>query len=210
MKLVGLYISPFVRRVAIALHIYGIDFEHVAASVVTARDLIVNYNGLVRVPSLEMDDGDVLVDSHQILAELDRLAGPERSLSVRDAGLLRPYGQMLAFLTGALEKQVAAFYETGRRPPDKIWAAWADQCVAQALGGLGAAEDLADTAVLSGSFLFENRLTHADVAAVLAFEAITARMPIEFAAQRFPKLAALSARLAPTSPFLLTDPHKVG
>ncbi|MFY8105436.1 MAG: glutathione S-transferase N-terminal domain-containing protein, partial [Elstera sp.] len=30
MKLVGVYVSPFVRRVAIALNLYGITYEHVA------------------------------------------------------------------------------------------------------------------------------------------------------------------------------------
>jgi glutathione S-transferase len=205
MKLVGLYISPFVRRVAIALNVLGMPFEHLPVSVVDGRDVIGRYNGLVRVPSLILDDGDILVDSHQILAELDRLSAPA-SLCVSDAASLRSYGQMIAFLTGALEKNVAAFYEQLRRPAHLVWPEWAQQCIDQAIGGIAAAEALAPPSVQQDGFLFEGRLTHADIAAVLAFEAISQRLTPVVAAQRFPRLAALSERLSGTPAFASTRP----
>jgi glutathione S-transferase len=206
MKLVGVYISPFVRRVAIALNHYGIAFERIEASVVDGRDEIAKYNGLVRVPSLILDDGTVLIDSHQILADLDRQAGPEKSLAPRLEHTLRPYGQMLALLTGALEKMVATFYETRRRPEDKIWPQWAQQCAAQAVGGVLAAERAAPDALIVDGYLFEDRMTHADIAAVLAYGALSDAVPDQVNAEQCPKLSALHGRLAGTPQFADTHP----
>jgi glutathione S-transferase len=204
MKLVGVYISPFVRRVAIALNHYGIAFEQIAASVVDGRDVIGKYNGLVRVPSLILDDGTVLIDSHQILADLDRQIGPDKSLSPKHEETLRPYGQMIALLSGALEKMVATFYETKRRPADKVWPEWAQQCGAQAVGGVVAAESAAPAGLIEGGYLFEGRMTHADIIAVLAYGALSGAVPDHINAKTCPKLAALTARLAPMEMFAST------
>lgn len=201
MKLVGLYISPFVRRVAIALNHYGVAFERIEVSVVDGRDEIGRYNGLVRVPSLILPDGTVLIDSHRILDDLDRRVGPRRSLAPRAEETLRPYGQMLALLTGAMEKAVASFYETRRRPEDKVWLQWARQCAAQAVGGVLAAEDRAPSSLLADGYMFESRFTHADIAAVLAYGMMSGAMPDQVNDVKCPKLAALHARLALTPHF---------
>lgn len=204
MKLVGVYVSPFVRRVAIALNLYGMAFEQIAASVVDGRETIGHFNGLVRVPALVLDDGEVLIDSHQILAELDRQVGPDRAMVPHDATLLRSYGQMVALLTGSLEKAVATFYESRRRPTDKIWPDWAKQCHDQAIGGALAAEARADDAVLSDGFLFGGRLTHADIAATLVIEMLSQLGGLEPAL--VPKLTSLAHRLGATSAFSSTRP----
>jgi glutathione S-transferase len=204
MQLVGLYISPFVRRVGIALNVLGMPFEHVPASVVDGRDVIGRHNPLVRVPALVLDDGDVLVDSQQIVAEIDRIAGPGRALAPQLAASQRGHGQMIALLTGAMEKMVAAFYETTRRPADKIWPAWAEQCLAQAIGGITAAEVRAAASATAGDYLFENRLSHADIAAVLAIEMLHRASPAAVGA--VPTLAALAGRLGNTAPFHSTRP----
>jgi glutathione S-transferase len=115
MRLVGAFISPFVRRVAVALNVLELPFEHEALSVVENRSEISSYNDLVRVPSLVLDDGEVMIDSNQILAELDRMVGPERALCPRQLDSLRAYGQILAYATGALEKFVATRFRGGRR-----------------------------------------------------------------------------------------------
>jgi glutathione S-transferase len=206
MKLVGVYISPFVRRVAIALNHYGMPFERIEASVVDGRDEIAKFNGLVRVPSLILDNGTVLIDSHQILADLDRQVGQGKSLAPKAEATLRPYGQMIALLTGALEKVVATFYETRRRPDDKIWPQWAQQCATQAMGGVLAAERASPEALSTGGYMFEGRITHADIAAVLAYGALTGAMPDHVNNASCPKLAALHDRLAITPNFASTAP----
>jgi len=64
MILIGMFDSPFVRRVAVSR-----DFE-----------LIRQYNPLGRVPALVQADGEVLIDSSAILDFLDAAAGSERAL----------------------------------------------------------------------------------------------------------------------------------
>ena len=59
MILIGQYDSPFVRRVGIALRLYGMAFEHRPWSVFGDADKIRVLNPLVRVPTLVLEDGEV-------------------------------------------------------------------------------------------------------------------------------------------------------
>jgi glutathione S-transferase len=52
--------------VAIALRLYQIRFEHRPWSVFGDAERIAEYNPLVRVPTLVLDDGDVLIESAAI------------------------------------------------------------------------------------------------------------------------------------------------
>ena len=63
MFLIGQYDSPFVRRVAIALRLYGIPFEHRPWSTFGDAETIAPYNPLRRVPTLVLDDGEALIES---------------------------------------------------------------------------------------------------------------------------------------------------
>ena len=58
MFLIGQYDSPFVRRVAIALRLYGLPFEQRPWSVFGDAEKIAAYNPLIRVPTLVLDNGD--------------------------------------------------------------------------------------------------------------------------------------------------------
>ena len=81
MMLVGQFDSPFVRRVAIALHHYGHPFERQVLSVFRDFDAVLAINPMVKVPSLILDDGDTLFDSRTIIDYLDEMAPPERRLA---------------------------------------------------------------------------------------------------------------------------------
>lgn len=63
MILIGQYDSPFVRRVAIALHLYGIGYEHRRWSTFGDADRIAAFNPLRRVPTLVLDNGEALLES---------------------------------------------------------------------------------------------------------------------------------------------------
>ncbi len=80
MILIGQYDSGFVRRVGIALTLYDIPFEHWPWSVFGDADRLKAYNPLVRVPTLVLDDGDVLLDSFAMIDYLDQLVEPSRAL----------------------------------------------------------------------------------------------------------------------------------
>ena len=71
MILIGQYDSPFTRRVAIGLTLYGIAFEQRPWSVFSDADRIRPYNPLTRVPTLILDDGDVLIESGAIIDYVD-------------------------------------------------------------------------------------------------------------------------------------------
>jgi glutathione S-transferase len=80
MILIGQYDSPFVRRVAIALRLYGLPFEHRPWSTFGDADKIAPFNPLRRVPTLVLDDGEALIESMAILDYLDELVGPDKAM----------------------------------------------------------------------------------------------------------------------------------
>jgi glutathione S-transferase len=83
MILIGQYDSPFVRRVAIALRLYGLPFEHRPWSTFGEGDKIAPFNPLRRVPTLVLDSGEALIESTAILDYLDEMVGPEKAMIAR-------------------------------------------------------------------------------------------------------------------------------
>ena len=80
MKLIGLFDSPYVRRVAVSMRLLGFPFEHVALSVFRNQDEMRQINPLVKVPMLVLDSGEKLIESTFILDYLDGEAAPEKRL----------------------------------------------------------------------------------------------------------------------------------
>ncbi len=80
MQLIGQYDSPFVRRVGIALTRYGMAFEHLPYSTFGDGSRFHHLNPLRRVPTLVLDDGEVLFGSDAILDHLDEQYGRVRAL----------------------------------------------------------------------------------------------------------------------------------
>ena len=80
MILIGMFDSPFTRRVAISATLLGVAFEHRNWSVGRDFDRIREYSPLGRVPVLVLDDGRALCESALILDWLDQQAGPEHAL----------------------------------------------------------------------------------------------------------------------------------
>jgi glutathione S-transferase len=188
MKLVGRTLSPFVRRVAASLNLYGMAWEAVPLSTVSDGAEIMKLNPVGRVPALVLEDGEVLVDSAAILDHLDSLAGASALIPAAGAER-RQVLRTVAIGLGAAEKSVQAYYETQRRPEALRWAEGAAKLIAQAQGGFAALE-----AMLEGEFLCLGRLTQADVTAVIGLD-FANRVPPTLAEGRYPRLHALSARL---------------
>src|SRR6266581_5932234 len=111
MILIGQYDSPFVRRVAIALDLYGLAFEHRPWSTFSDGDKIAVFNPLRRVPTLVPDDGEPLIDSFVILDWLDEQVGSERALIAADGQARRAALQVCALATGLADKAVSLLYE---------------------------------------------------------------------------------------------------
>src|SRR5690349_13111818 len=116
MLLIGMFDSPFVRRVAVSLKLLEIKFEHKNWSVGRDQAQIRKYNPLGRVPVLVLDDGEVLTDSAAILDYLDGRVGRDRALLPFTGAPRRRALALMALATGAAEKAVQQIYEGFFRP----------------------------------------------------------------------------------------------
>src|SRR5499426_2568457 len=111
MILVGQYDSPYVRRVAVSLRVLGFAYEHDTRSVFADFDAMREVNPLGRIPSLVLDDGEVLIDSAAILDYLDEQVGPARALVPPSGPARRRALRRIALATGAIDKIGAIVYE---------------------------------------------------------------------------------------------------
>src|SRR5450631_1719191 len=100
MILIGQYDSPFVRRVAIALRLYGLPFEHRPWSTFGEGEKIAPYNPLRRVPTLALDGGEALIESTAILDYLDELVGPQEAMIAAHGPQRRRDLRICALATG--------------------------------------------------------------------------------------------------------------
>src|SRR5690349_19204515 len=110
MFLIGQYDSPFVRRVAIAMRLYGIAFEHRPWSTFGDADKIAPYNPLRRVPTLVLDNGEALIESFAILDHLDELAGEAKAMIAPSGAERRRQLRLCALATGFGDKAVSLVY----------------------------------------------------------------------------------------------------
>lgn len=193
MLLIGMFDSPFVRRVAVSMRLLGIDFEHANWSVGRDFDRIRASNPLGRVPTLVLDDGEALIESAAILDYLDERAGPKRALLPRSGAERRTALRLMAIATGAAEKCVAQVYEVAFRPAERRHAPWVERCREQMLGAAGEIER-ACAARGTGAWLVGGRCTQADVTATCAFSFMsdTGRLPAD--PLQFPAWRAHAAR----------------
>jgi glutathione S-transferase len=160
--LIGMYDSPFVRRVAIALDLLGFPFEHRDWSVGRDFERIRAYSPLGRVPVLVPVDGEPLTESMMILEHLDDLVGPERALLPPPGADRRAALRLLAFATGAAEKAIQIVGERVFRPEHLRHAPNVERCRAQMRGALGEL-DKACAAAADREWLIGDRLGTADI-----------------------------------------------
>lgn len=187
MILIGQYDSPFVRRVAIALHLYGMAFTHRPWSVFGDTAKIAAYNPLKRVPTLVLDDGVALLESAAILDWLDDQAG-DAALIDRTGPARRNVLRVCALSMGVADKAVSLVYE--RVVHDRGSPAWIERCRSQIGGVLDLLE--ADRTART-PWWFGEAMGHADIAAACMLRFLSEAHPDVFDADRWPALAAHSA-----------------
>ncbi|MEY9363396.1 glutathione S-transferase [Bradyrhizobium yuanmingense] len=197
MFLIGQYDSPFVRRVAIALRLYGLAFEHRPWSTFGDADKIAPYNPLRRVPTLVLDDGEALIESMIILDYLDDLVGPEKSMLPRGGPERRRHLRICALASGLGDKAVSLLYERVLRKEQL--ALWVERCQAQIADVLKVLE--AERAKVTTPYWLGDRIGHADVAVACVVRFTREAHPDLFDAARYPALAAHSERCEALAPF---------
>ncbi|KAF0231292.1 MAG: hypothetical protein FD175_1161 [Beijerinckiaceae bacterium] len=191
MILIGQYDSPFVRRVGIALTLYGLPFRHEPWSSFSDADRIRAYNPLTRVPTLVLDDGDVLIDSASILDYLDSLVPPAERLFPVEEPVRHRAMRVTALACGLGDKAVGLFYEL--RLHEETSPVWVERCRNQILSTLAVLETERERQTTP--YWFGDRIGHADIAiaAVLRFLGEAHSSLVSW--QAFPALAAFAARL---------------
>ena len=160
--LIGMFDSPFVRRVAVSMKLLKISFEHGNWSVGKDQERIREFNPLGRVPALVLDDGSVIIESAAILDYLDENAGPERALLPATGPARREALRLIALAVGAAEKGRDIVYEQAFRPPEKRHAPWVERCKAQVHGALRELEQHC-VRTPANKWLVGDRLTQADI-----------------------------------------------
>jgi glutathione S-transferase len=198
MILVGQYDSPYVRRVAVSLRVLGFAYQHDMRSVFGDFDAMRQVNPLGRIPSLVLDDGEVLIDSAAILDWLDQTVGPARALLPAAGAERRRALRLAALATGAIDKIGAATYERVVRPSALRWPEWMERCCTQGLGALAA--------LAAERWPAEERLGQAQITTACMVRYVRMADPEALPPGRHPSLDALSERCEALPEFQATFP----
>lgn len=201
MKLYGRYLSPFVRRVATTMNVAGQSFEQVEVAPFDEWERAQKVNPVVRIPALELDDGDVLIESGAILDYLNE-ATAGAALIPANGKARRDVMQLIAIATGAMEKSVGSAYELRFHAKEKVEQTWIDRCDNQTVSALQAL----DAHASKGEWLYGDSMTQADISAVVAYTFAGLARPKLPLAEKAPNLAKLAARLEATDAFKKTHP----
>jgi len=187
--LIGQYDSPFVRRVAITLRLYGLPYEHRRWSVWGDADKIAEHNPLRRAPTLLLDDGTALVETFAIVDALDELAPRQGALIPRSGSSRRDVLRIAAMSAGMADKAASLMYEPMfRKVPSEFWM---KRCAIQITGTLEALER--DRSARSSRYWFGPAISHADIAFACALRFTREAHPTMFDPARYPALSDTAA-----------------
>jgi len=203
MLLIGMFDSPFVRRVAVSMKLLDITFDHANWSVGRDFERIREYNPLGRVPTLVLDDGEALMESSAILDYLDESVGPERALLPRDGKDRRTALRLMAIATGTADKTVTQIYENAFRPPEKHHEPWLERCRKQVQSAL-VELDTQCAERMSSPWLLGERISQVDVTLACVFTFITDALTPTVKAADYPALGAATERCEKLSEFRST------
>lgn len=130
--------SPYVRKVNVCAEELGLASRiEIVPTKVLPSEPNRDYGKvapLMKVPSLELDNGDVLFDSIVICEYLDSLGGSKLFPAAGEARwkALRLH----ALADGILDASILARYENFLRPAELRWSAWTDGQLAKVDQGL--------------------------------------------------------------------------
>lgn len=191
MQLLGGFLSPYVRRTAVSLNQMGLPYESVKVPVWDDPEAVKKHNPLVRIPTLVLDDGEVLVESYAILDALDEMAGDKRLIPASGTAR-RDVMKVTAVGVGAIDKTIWAVYELRFHEKEHASRSWVEHNEAQALGGFEWLNGLAEK--MGGGWLCGADVTQADITAAVGYSFANKVRPKLDLAAKFPALAAHNAK----------------
>ena len=180
MLLVGNYDSPFVRRVGVALHHYKLPFKRRVISVFKNFDEIFETNPLGKVPALEIETDDTLIDSRIILDYLESIVDEDKRLLPRTEPRRRRVLHTEAVALGLAEKSVELRIELYRKNPtarDPKWVSRLEQQVDSALSWLNNCRP--------SPWFHDESLTLPDITTVVAYTYLRHKLPKLVPSQEF-------------------------
>lgn len=200
MKLVGMLDSPYVRRVAICLKLLKVEFEHQSLSVFSTFDEFRRINPVVKVPTLVLDSGEVLMDSCLILEYLGGLV-TSRSLWPQEPAARIRATRLVGLALAANEKAVQVVYEHKVRPAEKLHEPWLERVHLQLFSALGELEQELTRAPLTAE---QQALGQAEVSIAVAWSFTQLMLPLLVQPHAFPQLAAYAQALEQLPVFVAT------
>lgn len=197
MILIGQFDSPFTRRVAIAMRLYDLPFEHRPWSSFGDAEKVAHYNPVKRVPTLVLDNGEVVIESTAILDYLDEVSAGKPPLIAARGDERRRALKICALANGLADKAISLIY--GRVFHTDGSKAWNERCAEQVNDVLDALE--ADRAERPGPYWFGDAIGHADIAVACALRFVRDAHPALFTAGRHGHLDSHSKRCEALSVF---------
>ncbi len=202
MQLIGLLRSPFVRRVAISLKYYGIPFEHYPLSAFgDDYPILAAINPVAKVPTLVLDNGDILMDSGLILEYFESQVPLIQKLLPMTANDLASHLKVIGLAMMGSDKTAQLVYETKRRPDDKQYGEWVERLTQQITGAFNALEF--EIASNSDRFM-EEAISQAAISTAVAWSFNQYALPTLLNEQDFPNLVQFTQALESLPNFIDT------
>jgi len=203
MELIGYLDSPFVRRVAITMRFLSIKYSHRELSIFRDFDQFSRINPTVKVPTLVLDDGQILIDSNLIISYLEsQLAG--YSLMPSDANEHVTALHHIGIAMVAMEKAAQLVYETTQRPESHQHGPWIDRLESQLKGAADLMESaVADSSASGHTWLLGEQMNQADITTAVAWRFLVHTECVKLQAVDFPALVRFSARAEDLPEFLV-------
>jgi glutathione S-transferase len=185
------------------MQLLEMGYEHANWSVGRDYERIRQYNPMVKVPTLVLDDGEVLSESSAILDYLDQSAGPARALLPPSGRARRDSLKLMALSMLAAEKGRDQLQESIFRPKEKIHEPWLERLRSQMNGGLGELDRYCQ-ARGGEQWLIGSAMSQADITVSCGFTYLNDALPDATIAARYPQLAKFVARSEALEPFRKT------
>ena len=195
--------SPYVRKVRIAAIELGlIDRIELVPTTVAPTQPNEAYahdvNPLRKVPALTLDDGQVIVDSFNIVEYFDELAGGNRLIPASGAARWKVKTEH-SIIQGMTDAMLLCRYEGGVRPKELFWKGWYDDQWDRAWQGLTRFEN---------SDITTRPMDAAQIALVCTLGYADFRFPDCEWRKAFPKLAAFNDRMLQRESVKISVPPK--
>lgn len=199
MKLLYSRTSPYVRKVRIVLAEKKVDCELVEENVWSEGTGVTRFNPITKIPTLVLDDGNVLYDSSVITGYLDGLGAPAL---IPPSGIARALVRRDEALADGISDAAVAVVLERKREAMRQDPAW----IARQLGKVESGIAALAAAVGDRDHLHGGRLSLADIAAGAALFYVDFRLPEIGWRERYGALVAYADRVGERPSFVATRP----